>query len=78
MSQLITSESASAVAEAGEPVTPESDSGSAVAEAGGPVTSEPAKVYGAGPIQTGRPTAIGASARRHVPKGASKWHNLQL
>jgi hypothetical protein len=77
VSQLITSESASAVAEAGEPVTPESDSGSAVAEAGGPVTSESAKVYGAGPIQTG-PPAIGARARRHVPQGASKWHNLHL
>jgi len=34
-----------------------------------------AKVYGAGPLKTGRP-GIGARARRHVPLGASKWHKL--
>ena len=54
----------------------------AVAEADEPVSGPPrlrlpvAKVYGAGPLETGRP-GIGARARRHVPKGASTWHKLR-
>jgi hypothetical protein len=70
-----------AVAEADEPVSG-SPQFAAVAEADEPVSGPPrlrlpvAKVYGAGPLETGRP-GIGARARRHVPKGASKWHKLR-
>ncbi len=64
-----------------EPVS-DSPQFAAVAAADEPVSGPPrlrlpvAKVYGAGPIETGRP-GIGARVRRHVPKGASKWHKLR-
>ena len=70
-----------AVAEADEPVSG-SPQFAAVAEADEPVSGPPrlrlpvANVYEAGPLETGRP-GIGARARRHVPKGASKWHKLR-
>ena len=61
----------------------DSPNSAAVAAADEPVSGPPrlrlpvAKVYGAGPVQTGRPS-IGAKVRRHVPKGASKWHKLYI
>jgi hypothetical protein len=71
-----------AVVAAEEPVS-DSPHFAAVAAADEPVSGPPrlrlpvAKVYGAGPVETGRPN-IGARVRRHVPKGASKWHKLRM